>query len=299
MREAAPPHQPDGKNPSGRCRASPQIWPYVRLKWLDTMLRVVVVEAAQAELAATLEVVLAMRWPSPVILPCDDVASALESVQSSDPHLIVVCPSGDMAPVYEFIVPAKTVSGAAVVLLSDDIDYLDRVKALESGADDCISATCVPIELLARINAILRRTMPGNSKPRVCGPVRLDTTTRSVTVFDTEVPVSPREFSLLSRLSESPNVPVSHRDLLCTVWGPAYQDDTELLRKSIFRLREKLRQYTEHASALIVNHRGAGYALSDGITTEAGLPERSDVAHAPLSFAGLVKGSRILNFRTP
>lgn len=224
------------------------------------MLRVVVV-GASADVAATLQVVLGMRWGLPEIAYCGDADSALESVKSTDPHLVLFCAADGMASVFDFVVAAKTVSRAAVVLLSDDFDYLDRVKAFESGADDCIAASCVPIELLARINAILRRTMRTVDAPAVCGRVRIHRSSHMATVDSRVVALSPHEYRVLQVLSERPDMPVSHAALLTAVWGPEYATDTDLLRKTIFRLRSKLEQNSSDECPLIVNARGMGYSL--------------------------------------
>lgn len=229
------------------------------------MLRAVVA-GGSPDLIQTLSVVLGVRWPSPEIIHREDPASAFESVTATSPDVIFVCPSHGMRPCLDFIARVRSASRCAIVLLADGVDAIDRVSAFEMGADDCIEPSATPMELIARLNALLRRTRRVLDAPRVCGRVRIDPASGTASVEDRAVMLSPREFRLLQVLSERPDVPVGHAELLAAVWGPEYVTDTDLLRKTIFRLRAKLELHAGCDGPLIVNARGTGYALRDGAT---------------------------------
>lgn len=227
------------------------------------MIRVVVAGGSSAVIQ-TLSVVLGVRWPSPEILHHEDLESAVAAVTAVAPDAVFVCPMDEIRPSLDFIARVRSISRSGIILYADGVDAIDRVNAFEMGADDCVEASASPMELIARLNALLRRTRRVLDAPRVCGPVRIDMTSNTATVENRPVALSPREFRLLKVLSERPDVPVGHAELLTAVWGPEYVTDTDLLRKTVFRLRSKLEQHSIDDHPLIVNARGTGYALRDG-----------------------------------
>jgi DNA-binding response OmpR family regulator len=142
---------------------------------------------------------------------------------------------------------------------------LDEVLGLELGADDYITKPFDLDVLLARIRAVLRRsvqqpTTPAVPAPLVVGDLEIDPRAYAVTVNGQSVPLAPREFALLHALALEAGRVLSTDDLLARVWGAEYVGEPQVVYVHIRWLREKLEQDPAHPQR-IVTVRGAGYKL--------------------------------------
>jgi two-component system KDP operon response regulator KdpE len=130
-----------------------------------------------------------------------------------------------------------------IVLTALDAES-DKVAAFELGADDYLTKPFGVVELMARIQAVLRRTSWTTVEPdsgvRRYGDLEIDLEGRLVYLNGTKVPLSPTEFTLLEHLVTNANKVLSHRTLLKKVWGAEYGDEAEYLRVYMGRLRRKL-----------------------------------------------------------
>ncbi len=128
-----------------------------------------------------------------------------------------------------------------IIVLSAVGEEDQKVRALEAGADDYITKPFGPRELVARLEAALRRAAPAPEDPvlRADG-IEVDVAAHKVAVDGDEVHLTPIEFGLLSVLLRHRGRLLTHRALLTDVWGPAYADDTPTLRTHIANLRRKL-----------------------------------------------------------
>ena len=132
-------------------------------------------------------------------------------------------------------------TGIPLIVLSAVGDEDAKVRALAAGADDYVTKPFSPRELMARLQANLRRTAPepGEAEVRVDG-LEVDLARRTVRVEGQEVHLTPTEFDLLRQLVRNRGRLLTHRDLLVSVWGPGYGDDTQVLRAHIANLRRKI-----------------------------------------------------------
>jgi two-component system KDP operon response regulator KdpE len=116
-----------------------------------------------------------------------------------------------------------------------------KVRALAAGADDYVTKPFGPRELIARLQANLRRIGPEHEESVIkTGDLTVDLGSRVVTVGGEEVHLTPTEFDLLRLLVRNRGRLMTHRDLLVSVWGPGYADDTQVLRAHIANLRRKI-----------------------------------------------------------
>jgi len=146
-----------------------------------------------------------------------------------------------------------------VILLAPSSDTVDRVRALDRGADDVIGRPFVYEELLARIRALLRRSSTATAEVLVAGDLALDRRTRRVAVRETLVNLSAKEFDLLARLASEPHRVFTKEELLREVWGFRALGRTRTLESHASRLRRKLSlSETDH---FVVNVWGVGYRL--------------------------------------
>ena len=128
-----------------------------------------------------------------------------------------------------------------ILVLSAVGDEDEKVRALEAGADDYVVKPFAPRELVARLQAVLRRAGEGQSEPAIVADgLVIDLAARTVTRDGAEVHLTPIEYGLLRALARQRGRLMTHRALLVEVWGPAYADDTQVLRTHIANLRRKI-----------------------------------------------------------
>jgi DNA-binding response OmpR family regulator len=130
----------------------------------------------------------------------------------------------------------------AVILLTARGEENDRLVGLRHGADDYVVKPFSPRELVARVDAVLRRTAPSASAepPIEHGPLRIEPAGRRVVLDGEEVALTMREFDLLAYLAASPGQVFSRDQLMEAVWGHNFFEDTSTVTVHIRRLRAKL-----------------------------------------------------------
>jgi two-component system KDP operon response regulator KdpE len=134
-----------------------------------------------------------------------------------------------------------------------------KIEALEAGADDYVTKPFGPGELVARVQAALRRAGRGAAEPRIeVDGLVVDLAAHAVWLDGEEVRLTPIEFSLLRVLAVNRGLLMTHRQLLIEVWGPEHADATPLLRTHIANLRGKLGGGEGHRS-FIRTDAGVGY----------------------------------------
>jgi two-component system, OmpR family, KDP operon response regulator KdpE len=128
-----------------------------------------------------------------------------------------------------------------MIVLSAVGDEDAKVRALAAGADDYVTKPFGPRELIARLEANLRRIAPGpeEAQVRVDG-LEVDLARHAVLLDGHEVHLTPTEFDLLRQLVRNRGRLLTHRELLVAVWGPGYGEDTQVLRAHIANLRRKV-----------------------------------------------------------
>lgn len=145
-----------------------------------------------------------------------------------------------------------------VILIAPTSDPVERVRALDRGADDVVGRPFAYEELLARIRALLRRTT-GGSDLIVAGDIQIDRPTRRVTVRGVSVGLSAKEFELVVKLASEPYRVFTKEELLRQVWGFRALGRTRTLESHASRLRKKLCVGPD--DRFIVNVWGVGYRL--------------------------------------
>jgi two-component system, OmpR family, KDP operon response regulator KdpE len=152
-------------------------------------------------------------------------------------------------------------SDMPILVLSAVGEEEEKVRALEAGADDYVTKPFGARELVARLQAALRRAGGGPDEPaiRVDG-LEVDLSARAVRVKGSEVHLTPIEFDLLKTLARNRGRLMTHRALLVEVWGPQYASDTQILRTHIANLRRKIEPAGD-GPRYIRTDPGVGYRL--------------------------------------
>ena len=147
-----------------------------------------------------------------------------------------------------------------ILVLSAVGEEEQKVRALEAGADDYVTKPFGSRELVARLQAALRRAAPAGEEPSiVVEGLEIDLAARVVRRDGEPVHLTPIEFELLRVLVRNRGRLMTHRKLLVEVWGPEYVDDIQPLRTHIARLRAKIEPEGASGPRYIVTDPGVGY----------------------------------------
>lgn len=165
---------------------------------------------------------------------------------------------------YQLAERIRELTDVPIIILSARNRQADILRGFEVGADDFLTKPFSAQELLARINAILSRTMQkkinSDQSMITCGDLKMDLLSRRVSINEHEVYLTPKEFKLLKTLARHPNRVLLHENLLEEVWGVDYREDQEYLRTYIHYLRRKLEPDPTNPQ-LIIRVPGVGYQL--------------------------------------
>jgi two-component system KDP operon response regulator KdpE len=188
---------------------------------------------------------------------------ALAALAARPPDAVVldlVLPDGRGVEVCEEV---RRWSRLPIVVLSAVGDEREKVRALDAGADDYITKPFGTDELLARLRAVLRRSVEAGGGPEiVVGELTIDIAGRRVLRAGEEIHLTPIEFDLLRVLAQHRGRLVTHRQLLREVWGPEYATETQYLRVHVAHIRAKLEGDPSRPEYLITEP-GVGYRLRD------------------------------------
>jgi two-component system KDP operon response regulator KdpE len=167
----------------------------------------------------------------------------------------------------EVIRRIRQASQVPVVVLSALDEEADKVRALNMGADDYLTKPFGVDELLARIQAVIRRSrwsaQPAGSGQLAHGDLVVDLERHKALYQGQELELTPTEYELLTFLMANAGKVLSHRAILQHVWGPEYGQEAEYLRVYIGRLRSKIED-DPAAPRYIVTERGVGYCFVGG-----------------------------------
>src|SRR3984893_15937174 len=200
--------------------------------------RVLVVDD-EPQILRALKVVLREAGFETVAAETAAQALDLAAVKPPDAAIIdLVLPDGDGVEVTRSL---REWSQMPILVLSAVGEEEQKVRALEAGADDYISKPFGTRELVARLQAALRRTAPIEDEPTITvDGLEIDLAARSVRRDSAPIHLTPIEFELLRTLVRNRGRLMTHRTLLVEVWGPQYVDDIQPLRTHIARLRAKI-----------------------------------------------------------
>jgi two-component system KDP operon response regulator KdpE len=216
------------------CDDEPQILRALRVILRDAGFEVVTAQFAQEALDAA-----ALRAPDAAIVD-------------------LILPDGNGIDVCRSI---REWSEMPILVLSAVGEETEKIRALDAGADDYVTKPFAPGELIARLNAALRRTGRAEEPSVSIDGLEVDLAGHRVSFGGEEIHLTPKEFDLLRVLARNRGRLMTHRALLGEVWGHAYEEDTHTLRVHIANLRRKI-EPDPGAPRYIRTDPGIGYRFA-------------------------------------
>ncbi|HEY4849107.1 MAG TPA: response regulator [Methylocella sp.] len=196
------------------------------------------------------------------VLTADTGREALRLIASAAPDVVVLdlgLPDMDGKDVLR---EARGFSKVPIIVLSARDREVEKIMALDAGADDYVEKPFGIGELMARLRAALRHTSRSGAEITLvrCDGVAIDLDKRLVTREDKPIKLTPKEYALLAILARHAGRVVTHRQILASIWGPAHEDDTQYLRVFVGQLRAKIED-DPATPKLIQTEPGIGYRL--------------------------------------
>jgi two-component system, OmpR family, KDP operon response regulator KdpE len=203
------------------------------------------------------------------VLVSRDGSDLLALLEAHDPDIVLLDLMLPGADGFDLCRELRARSDVGILVISARRGETDKVRALNLGADDYLTKPFGIEELLARINATLRRSRPADPVPVATpvvevGDVRIDLDASAVTKAGRLVHLTPTEFALLREFATNPGALLAHATLLRRVWGPGYETQTEYTRVYVARLRAKLED--DGAPDLIITEPRAGYRFTADVS---------------------------------
>ena len=198
------------------------------------------------------------------VVTASDGREALRLAADAHPDIIVLDLGMPGLTGIQVIEGVRGWSTVPILVVSGRSDSLDKVDALDAGADDYVTKPFAADELLARIRALARRTPTATDEPVVSfGDVTVDLAAHLVTRAGAAVRLTPTEWRLLEVLVRNPDRLVTRETLLTEVWGPQYTTDTGYLRLYLAQLRKKL-EAEPGKPRFLLTEAGMGYRFTPG-----------------------------------
>jgi len=203
------------------------------------------------------------------VLTASSGSEALEKVQAQEPDIIILDVLMPGMGGFETLKQIRSMSSVPVIILSAKETSLDKVRGLELGADDYLAKPFDPDELVARTEAVKRRLTPSEDRnvPELIdlGQITVDFKNHNVLVDGGKVLLTRIEWLLLSELAHNVGKLMIYDALLTKIWGPEYDDDLQILRTWISRLRKKIEKDPDNP-VIIRTVPKTGYIIDSPLT---------------------------------
>jgi two-component system KDP operon response regulator KdpE len=194
-------------------------------------------------------------------------ANGLEGLQKlyeKQPGLVILDVMMPRMDGWETCARIRQISRVPIIMLTAKDEQTDKLKGFELGIDDYVTKPFSSAELVARVEAVLRRSQASSPAPKsrihMVGELIVDTEAHRVTLKSEPLELTPLEFRLLVHLVENRGRLLTHEQLLHHVWGPEYEDQRGYVKRYIWYLRQKLEKDPSNPE-YILTERGFGYTF--------------------------------------
>jgi DNA-binding response OmpR family regulator len=207
---------------------------------------------------------LTLRRAGMNVVGATDGKQAIRKWMETNPNIVLLDIMMPEMDGWETLSQLRAVTEAPIIMLSAMSQKENVVRGLREGADDYVSKPFVGDEVVARVEAALRRSGPKEPVTKLSFPERalfLDLQTHQVTFRDQLIDLTPREFAVLEVLAKQQPKPVSYEVLAQEVWGEDSEKIRERIKWIVYLLRQKV-EVDPSAPELIVNKTRYGYQLA-------------------------------------
>ena len=224
-------------------------------------MKVVVIDDAP-DIIEVVSLCFQLRWSGTEVLEAGEGGKGLELVEAESPDIVILDINLPDMDGFQVIRELRRFSQVPVIMLTVKGEDTDIARGLELGADDYMVKPFSHIELIARVDAVLRRVrgqpVTSDERPFVSGKLSVDFASNEIKVDGKPVRLTSTETKLLRHLIRNEGRLLSHENLLSKVWGEGYQDTRDLLRVHIQHLRQKLGDSLDSPRIIVTEH-GMGY----------------------------------------
>jgi len=223
-------------------------------------LKVLIIED-DSEIIEIISLAFKLCLPQAQLLSTNLGEEGLMMVEKQSPDVVLLDLGLPDTNGFEVLKQIRLFSDVPVVILTVRGSETDVVKGLQYGADDYIVKPFRQMEMLARIQSVIRRQHPAEEKPIEVGSIHLEPGLRRCYYNNKEIPLTRTECLILTHMLQNAGHVVSHSNLAETIWGDDYPGASHNIRVYIQRLREKLEEHPEEPR-IIKTKVGIGYILA-------------------------------------
>lgn len=225
-------------------------------------MKVLIVEDEPA-IVETVSLAVRMRWPEAILVTTNLGEEGIELVETEAPDVVILDLGLPDIDGFEVLKQVRLFSSIPIIILTVRDEESDIVKGLEWGADEYIVKPFRQLELMARIQALLRRKhVPSGETSVVCGSLRLDLSMRKFLIGRREIDLTNTEGLILYHLMKDTGKVVTLSKLTEILWGGDYPNAADAIRVYIGRLRKKIETDPSHPR-FIHTSAGLGYSLKE------------------------------------
>ena len=217
------------------------------------------------DVVEAVSLIFEIRWPDCTIVSAPEGDTGVQMVDTERPEFVILDIGLPDLDGYDVCQEIRRFSNVPIIMLTCRDSEADIIHGLQVGADDYIPKPFRTIELIARVQSVLRRTQvshfSGHEKPFSYGDLKVDFYRQEVFLGEQMVRLTPVEYQLLSLLAKNAGKIMNHRTLLGRLWGRDHMDDgSNYLKVHIKHLRQKLGDDPANPQ-YIFNERGVGYKV--------------------------------------
>ncbi|MDP3063707.1 MAG: response regulator transcription factor [Chloroflexota bacterium] len=219
----------------------------------------------ERDVVEALSLAFGVQWPDCKLVTAYSGEEALRHFYEEAPDVVILDIVMPEMTGYDVLRHIRKVSQVPIIMLTVKDEEMDKVRALELGADDYVTKPFGLMELIARIRAVLRRSeasLVGAGAPQFHrGDLTVDFNRHEATVAGRRAKLTPRESKLLEQLVRAEGRTIPHRALLACAWGGEYSEKLDSLKVYIGRLRRKLEADPQNPR-LILTDKNVGYRFA-------------------------------------
>lgn len=213
------------------------------------------------QIADAVSMALEMRWPEATLVVANNGEKAIKMAEQEKPDLIILDLGLPDIDGFEVLKEIRLFSNVPIIILTVRDEESDIVKCLERGADDYVTKPFRQLELMSRVQAIMRRHHLVSSQVLPsCETLHFGQSIHVFYVGKTRVSLTSTEGIILSHLLRNAGKVVSLSSLSEVVWGDNYSGSNEAIRVYIRRIRKKI-EATPDDPTIIITHPGIGYSI--------------------------------------